>query len=70
MANFFPLFLRHGATPTSAAAQPKPGIVHRLLAAVAEFHRQRPDRTIADHIAGGGFTDSAERDIERRFLFR
>ena len=54
--------------PTSAA--PKRGVLRRMLDAVIESQQRRAEREIANYLRRGGvkFTDSVEREIERRFL--
>jgi hypothetical protein len=69
MTRVFPL---HMPSAVAADAHPaKPNIFRRLLAAVIESRRRRAEREIARYLAQSGlkFTDSVERDVERRLLF-
>jgi len=52
------------------AARPKRGLFARWLAAMMEARQRQAEREIARYIerSGGKFTDSLEREIERRFL--
>jgi hypothetical protein len=48
----------------------KPNLIRRLFTAVLKSRQRRAEREIARYLAQSGFTDAAEREIERRFLYR
>jgi hypothetical protein len=59
--------------PPAVAADTKPAKPHfirRLYAAIIESRQRRAEREIAHYLARSGlkFTDSVEREIERRFF--
>ncbi len=49
----------------------KPGILRRIAAAMERYRARQLDGEIADILArsGGRFTDSIEREIDRRITF-
>jgi len=61
-----------GAARTASRAPanyiPRPGLLNRLFAAVVLMRQRQADREIASYLAGTGgkFTDSIEREIQRR----
>jgi hypothetical protein len=68
-------FFSHALSPTDTtltrdAVAPRPSFFSRLLAGMIESRQRQADREIAQFLRrnGGKFTDSAEREIERRFL--
>ncbi len=67
MAHTFPLVAPRQAA-SSAPANPEPGVFRRVLRAVTESRHRRAEREIERYIAASGFTDSIEREIERRYL--
>src|SRR2546421_8435802 len=67
MAMYFPLAAPSAASFSTSTA--KPGFWRRVFEAMAQSRRRRAEAEIAHYIHGaGGFTDSVEREIERRFL--
>ncbi|HVV79768.1 MAG TPA: hypothetical protein VHD59_09175 [Pseudolabrys sp.] len=68
-------FASHALSPSDTsltAATPKPSFIVRLFRAMHEARMRQAEREIAAYLArtGGKFTDSAEREIEQRFLSR
>ena len=55
---------------TTTSAAPKRGLLRRIFDALIESQQRRAEREIASYLRRGGvkFTDSVEREIERRFL--
>jgi len=49
----------------------KPGILHRIAAAMERYRARQLDEEIADILArsGGRFTDSIERQMDRQITF-
>jgi len=62
---------KHEAFAARGAAARKPGILRRIAAAMERYRARQLDGEIADILAGSGgrFTDSIERDIDRRITF-
>ena len=56
---------------TEGCAPRKPSLLNRFVAAMMQARQRLMEREIANYLAncGGKFTDEAEREIERRFLF-
>ena len=69
MAHAVPLRIPSAAPADVRPA--RPNLFRRLLAAVIASRQRRADREIARYLAQSGlkFTDSVERDVERRLLF-
>jgi hypothetical protein len=68
-------FFSHALSPsdialTRTATPARPGFFARFLRALHESRMRQAEREIALYIdrTGGKFTDSVEREIERRFL--
>jgi hypothetical protein len=69
MAHYFPLLPARHAGAASEPVLPKRGFFRRLFAALIEARQHRAELEIARFIASaGGFTDSVEREIERRLF--
>jgi len=67
MASYFPLTAPRAASFIPPAS--KPSLWRRFIDAMARSRRERAEREIARYIeSSGGFTDSVEREIERRFM--
>jgi hypothetical protein len=58
------------AVPRRNAVAAKPGILQRVVSAVAASRQRHADRAIADFIerSGGRLTDGLEREMTERFL--
>jgi hypothetical protein len=58
------------AKPSQVQAQPRRGILRRLIDAMMASRQRAAERLIVDYLAarGGRMTDETEREIERRFL--
>lgn len=58
------------AHPSPTQQPARPGLLHRIVDAVAQANQRRAERVIAAYVArnGGKLTDSLERGIERSFL--
>lgn len=69
-------FFSHALSPSDTSlahvskAGTRPGFFGRLLAGLMASRQRQADMEIARyiHLTGGKITDSAEREIERRFL--
>jgi hypothetical protein len=68
MLRTFPLSVPSAVPADTKPA--KPNLIRRLFAAVIKSRQRRAEREIARYLAQSGFTDAAEREIERRFLHR
>lgn len=67
MASYFPLVASPATPLTSVSA--KPGFWRRVLDRLIEAQHRRAEREIARYIhLSGSFTDSVEREIERRYM--
>ena len=49
-------------------SRPRGGLRRRRMQGLIAAQQRRAEREIARYIASGGLNDSAEREIERRFL--
>ena len=69
-------FASHALSPrdtlTGTTSAPRQSFVTRLFRALHDARLRQAEREIASYLArtGGKFTDSAEREIEQRFLRR
>jgi hypothetical protein len=67
-------FFSHALSPSETAFTPAPGprpsLLTRFVRAMRVARQHQADREIAAYLlrTGGKLTDSAEREIERRFL--
>ena len=71
MAHYAPLvFLPRDAAAAQRSVPPRQSLFHRVWNAILEMRQRQVDREIARYLSstGGKFTDSIEREIERRFL--